>query len=219
VLADAVRVTLGPKSKNVLIEKKFGKPIVCNDGVTIAKEVELKDPAENLGGTDHEGSLRADRRRGWRWHHHRHAAGARAVDGGDTQYRRRRDRRFGALEGRCNEIRKQIEETTSDYDREKLRERLAKLTGGVAVLRVGAPSETEMKSLKEAFEDAISAIKAAVAEGIVPGGGSRCGARSRPSSARKPSARGMSERDCAFSSAHSKRRRARSPRTLDSTAA
>jgi chaperonin GroEL len=76
-----------------------------------------------------------------------------------------------AIEGRCNELRKQIEETTSDYDREKLEERLAKLAGGVAVVRVGAPSETEMKSLKEAFEDAISSTKAAIAEGIVPGGG------------------------------------------------
>jgi len=76
-----------------------------------------------------------------------------------------------AIEGRCNEIRKQIEETTSDYDKEKLRERLAKLTGGVAVIRVGAPSEAEMKSLKEAFDDAINATKAAIAEGIVPGGG------------------------------------------------
>jgi chaperonin GroEL len=68
-------------------------------------------------------------------------------------------------------IRKQIEETTSDYDREKLQERLAKLTGGVAVIRVGAPSEAEMKKLKEAFEDAISATKAAVEEGILPGCG------------------------------------------------
>jgi chaperonin GroEL len=76
-----------------------------------------------------------------------------------------------ALDGRCNEIRAQIEEAKSDYDSEKLRERLAKLSGGVAVVRVGAPSETEMKSRKEAFEDAISATKAAVAEGIVPGGG------------------------------------------------
>jgi len=76
-----------------------------------------------------------------------------------------------AIDGRCREIRKQIEETTSDYDREKLQERLAKLAGGVAVIRVGAPSETEMKKLKEAFEDAISATKAAVAEGIVPGAG------------------------------------------------
>jgi chaperonin GroEL len=76
-----------------------------------------------------------------------------------------------AITGRCNEIRKQIEDTTSDYDKEKLRERLAKLTGGVAVIRVGAPSEAELKSLKEAFDDAISATKAAMAEGIVPGGG------------------------------------------------
>ena len=76
-----------------------------------------------------------------------------------------------AIEGRCNEIRKQIEDSTSDYDKEKLQERLAKLSGGVAVIRVGAPSETEMKTRKEAFEDAVSATKAAMAEGIVPGGG------------------------------------------------
>ena len=76
-----------------------------------------------------------------------------------------------AIEGRIAELKKQVEETTSDYDREKLRERLAKLTGGVAVIRVGAPAEAELKSLKEAFDDAISATKAAMAEGIVPGGG------------------------------------------------
>ena len=76
-----------------------------------------------------------------------------------------------AIEGRCAEIRKQIEKTTSDYDKEKLQERLAKLSGGVALIRVGAPSETEMKNRKEAIEDAISATKAALAEGIVPGGG------------------------------------------------
>ena len=75
------------------------------------------------------------------------------------------------MEGRCHEIRKQIEKTTSDYDREKLQERLAKLAGGVAVIRVGAPSEAEMKSRKEALEDAVSSTKAAIAEGIVPGGG------------------------------------------------
>jgi chaperonin GroEL len=75
------------------------------------------------------------------------------------------------ITGRCTQIRKQIDETTSDYDREKLQERLAKLAGGVAVIRVGAPSEAEMKSRKEALDDAISATKAAVAEGIVPGGG------------------------------------------------
>jgi chaperonin GroEL len=76
-----------------------------------------------------------------------------------------------AVEGRCQDLRRQIERVTSDYDKEKLQERLAKLSGGVAVIRVGAPSETELKSRKEAFDDAISATKAAVAEGIVPGGG------------------------------------------------
>jgi chaperonin GroEL len=73
--------------------------------------------------------------------------------------------------GRIEQIRHEIEKTTSDYDREKLQERLAKLAGGVAVIRVGAPAESEMKSKKEALDDAISATKAAVAEGIVPGGG------------------------------------------------
>ncbi len=76
-----------------------------------------------------------------------------------------------AIEGRCQELRHQIEKATSDYDKEKLRERLAKLAGGVAVIRVGAPSETELKNRKEAFEDAINATKAATAEGLVPGAG------------------------------------------------
>ncbi|HYA72955.1 MAG TPA: chaperonin GroEL [Roseiarcus sp.] len=75
------------------------------------------------------------------------------------------------IEARTAQIRHEIENTTSDYDREKLQERLAKLLGGVAVIRVGAPSEAEMKSKKEALDDAIAATKAAVAEGIVPGGG------------------------------------------------
>jgi chaperonin GroEL len=75
------------------------------------------------------------------------------------------------IDGRIDQIRREIDKSTSDYDREKLQERLAKLSGGVAVIRVGAPSEAEMKSKKEALEDAISATKAAVAEGIVPGGG------------------------------------------------
>ena len=75
------------------------------------------------------------------------------------------------IDGRIEQIRREIEKTTGDYDREKLQERLAKLAGGVAVVRVGAPSESEMKAKKEALDDAISATKAAVAEGIVPGGG------------------------------------------------
>jgi chaperonin GroEL len=76
-----------------------------------------------------------------------------------------------AIEGRCAEIRTQIDKTTSDYDREKLEERLARLAGGVAVIHVGAPSEAELKNRKDAFDDAISSTKAAVEEGIVPGGG------------------------------------------------
>ncbi len=76
-----------------------------------------------------------------------------------------------AIQGRIAAIRKQIEETTSDYDREKLQERLAKLTGGVAVVKVGAPTETAMKEIKTRVEDALNATKAAAQEGIVVGGG------------------------------------------------
>ena len=76
-----------------------------------------------------------------------------------------------AIAARIAQIRAQVDKTTSDYDREKLEERLAKLAGGVAVIRVGAPSEAEMKARKDALDDAIAATKAAVAEGIVPGGG------------------------------------------------
>jgi chaperonin GroEL len=76
-----------------------------------------------------------------------------------------------AIAARVASIRREIELSTSDYDKEKLRERLAKLAGGVAVIRVGAPAESEMKARKDALDDAISATKAAVAEGIVPGGG------------------------------------------------
>src|SRR5512146_691547 len=85
------------------------------------------------------------------------------IIGGEGEKRR--------IDGRIRAIRKEIEDTKSDYDREKLEERLAKLAGGVAVIRVGAPSESEMKAKKEALDDAISSTKAAVAEGIVPGGG------------------------------------------------
>jgi chaperonin GroEL len=76
-----------------------------------------------------------------------------------------------AIEGRCGELRNQISQTTSDYDREKLEERLAKLVGGVAVVKVGAATETEMKERKARVEDALHATRAAVEEGIVPGGG------------------------------------------------
>jgi chaperonin GroEL len=75
------------------------------------------------------------------------------------------------IEGRIKQLRTQIDETTSDYDREKLQERLAKLAGGVAVIKVGAATETEMKEKKARVEDALHATRAAVEEGIVPGGG------------------------------------------------
>jgi chaperonin GroEL len=84
------------------------------------------------------------------------------VDGGGTQK---------TIEGRIKQLRTQIDETTSDYDREKLQERLAKLAGGVAVIKVGAATETEMKEKKARVEDALHATRAAVEEGIVPGGG------------------------------------------------
>jgi chaperonin GroEL len=80
-------------------------------------------------------------------------------------------KRREAIAGRVKQIRNQIEETTSDYDREKLQERLAKLVGGVAVIKVGAATETEMKERKARVEDAMHATKAAVEDGIVPGGG------------------------------------------------
>ena len=77
----------------------------------------------------------------------------------------------GEIQGRVNQLRRQIEETTSDYDKEKLQERLAKLAGGVAIVSVGAATETEMKEKKARVEDALNATRAAVEEGVVPGGG------------------------------------------------
>ena len=77
----------------------------------------------------------------------------------------------GAIEGRINQIKKQIETTDSDYDKEKLQERMAKLAGGVAIIKVGAPTETELEEKKHRMEDALEATKAAVEEGILPGGG------------------------------------------------
>jgi chaperonin GroEL len=95
-------------------------------------------------------------------HHRRARKTPCIVEGGGTSE---------AITGRVNQIRRQIEETTSDYDREKLQERLAKLAGGVAVINVGAATETEMKEKKARVEDALHATRAAVEEGIVAGGG------------------------------------------------
>jgi chaperonin GroEL len=93
------------------------------------------------------------------------------IDGGGTK---------ADIEGRCTQLRQQIEETTSDYDREKLQERLAKLAGGVAIIRVGGATEIEVKERKDLVDDAMHATRAAVEEGVVPGGGSALlyGARS-----------------------------------------
>ena len=123
------------------------------------------------------------------------------------------DGKSSDIQGRVNQIRRQIEETTSDYDREKLQERLAKLAGGVAVINVGAATETEMKEKKARVEDALHATRAAVEEGIVAGGGValiRCIAAIE---AVKGANDDEADRRRTSSSAPSKARCARSPRT------
>src|SRR3989449_684499 len=303
ILADAVKITLGPKGRNVVLDKKFGSPLITKDGVTVAKEIELKDPLENMGAQmvkkvgkdgvitveeaktlettmdlvegmqfdrgylspyfvtdpdrmqcvlenclilivekkistmkdllpvleqvakmgrsllviaeDVEGealaTLVVNKLRGTL-----QAAAVKAPGFGDRRKAMLDDiatltngrsitedlgiklenvkledlgsakkividkdnttiiegsGKRAAIEGRVKQIRAQIEETTSDYDREKLQERLAKLVGGVAIIKVGAATETEMKEKKARVEEAMHATRAAVEEGIVPGGG------------------------------------------------
>src|SRR5258705_528273 len=287
-LADAVKVTLGPKGRNVVLDKKFGSPTITKDGVTVAKEIDLKDPLENMGaqmvrevasktsdtagdGTttatvlaqaiyregaknvvaganpmelkrgiekavegvvenlkklkrDVKGNMIAEDVEGEalatlvvnKLRGTLQAAAVKAPGFGDRRKAMLEDIAIltgghaitedlglklenikvedlgkakkvtidkdnttivegagttAAIEGRVKQIRAQVEDTTSDYDREKLQERLAKLVGGVAVIKVGAATETEMKEKKARVEDAMHATKAAVEEGIVPGGG------------------------------------------------
>src|SRR5437867_3261642 len=302
VLADAVTVTLGPRGRNVVLEKSFGPPNVTKDGVTVAKEIELEDKFENMGAqmskVGKEGVITVEEAKGretqlevvegmqfdrgylspyfvtdpdrmecvyedvYMLIHEKkissmkdllplleqvaragkplliiaediegealatlvvnkirgtlQCVGVKAPGFGDRRKAMLEDvailtggrviaeelgmklenvtlqdlgrcKRLvvdkdnttlvdGAgkksdIEGRIKQIRAQIEETTSDYDREKLQERLAKLVGGVAVIRVGAATEIEMKEKKARVEDALHATRAAVEEGIVPGGG------------------------------------------------
>jgi len=118
------------------------------------------------------------------------------------------------IDGRIKMIRHEIDKSTSDYDREKLEERAAKLSGEVAVIRVGAPSESEMKAKKEALDDAISSTKAAIAEGIVAGGGlALLRATAAVAAVGAECAEGMSVPASRFSAKRWKRPHGRSPRT------
>src|SRR5438132_1124406 len=272
-LAEAVKVTLGPKGRNVVIDKKFGNPTVTKDGVTVAKEIELEDPIENMGAqmvkevatktSDLAGDgtttatvlAQAIFREGLK----SVTAGSnpmslkrgidRAVEHVVEELKKisvptagrkeiaqvgsisaNNDKEIGNLiseamekvgkdgvitveeakglemklenstlndlgqakrividkdnttivggkgkhvdiQGRIAQIKAAVEKSTSDYDKEKLQERLAKLAGGVAVINVGAATETAMKEKKARVEDALHATRAAVEEGIVPGGG------------------------------------------------
>src|SRR5206468_443598 len=307
IMAEAVKATLGPKGRNVVIDKKFGSPTITKDGVTVAKEIELKDPYEDMGaqmlkevasktsdiagdgtttatvlaqaifreglrnvtaganpmglkrgietavnavvedlkklskstkdkkeiaqvatiaanndktigdliaeavegealatlvvnklrGTLHTCAVKApgfgDRRKAM-LEDIAILTGGKAITGDlgikleniklDDLGRTKKvvvdkdnttivegNGKQSAIEGRIKQIRAQIDETTSDYDREKLQERLAKLAGGVAVVKVGAATETAMKEKKARVEDSLNATRAAVEEGIVPGGG------------------------------------------------
>src|SRR6266849_634145 len=188
ILADAVKVTLGPKCRNVVLERSFGAPTVTKDGVSVAKEIELKDKFENMGAqmvkevasktSDVAGDgtttatvlAQSIVREGMKFV----ASGMNPMDlkrGIDkavvavveelkklskpcttskeiAQVGAISANADEAIEARVKNIRTQIDEATSDYDKEKLQERVAKLAGGVAVVKVGAATEVEMKEKK-----------------------------------------------------------------------
>jgi chaperonin GroEL len=144
VLANAVKVTLGPKGRNVVLDKSYGAPRITKDGVIplgIGVGLGLGINPLRVTITKDDSTII-------------HGAGKKTD-----------------IEARIAQIKQQIEDTTSDYDKEKLQERLAKLAGGVAVIKVGGSSEIEVKERKDRVDDALNATRAAVEEGIVPGGG------------------------------------------------
>ena len=134
-----------------------------------------RSPQGDAGGYRGADQRQGDQRRSRHQAGERHAGDAgQGEEGADRQgehHDRRRRRQEGRHPGRCKQIRAQIEETTSDYDKEKLQERLAKLAGGVAIIRVGGSTEVEVKERKDRVDDGLHATRAAVEEGIVPGGG------------------------------------------------
>lgn len=189
-LANSVKVTLGPKGRNVVLEKKFGPPQVCSDGVTTLvvnrlrgtmnvlavkapgfgdrRKAMLEDIAILTGGIVISGETgrKLETAQPEDFGQARRISATKdettIVEGKGSE---------AAIQARINQIKAQIEETTSEYDREKLEERMAKLSGGVAVIKVGAATEVELKERKARVEDALSATRSAVEEGIVPGGG------------------------------------------------
>src|SRR6266446_6388708 len=261
ILADAVRVTLGPKGRNVILERSYGAPTITKDGVSVAKEIELKDKFENMGAqmvkevasktsdvagdgtttatvlaqsivkegmkfvasgmnpmdlkrgidksviavveelkkiskactTSKEIAQFGDRRKAMLEDIAVLTGGQVIAEEVGLTLEKATLKDLGsakrvevdkeettlidgagdpkAIEARVKSIRTQIEETTSDYDKEKLQERVAKLAGGVAIVKVGAATEIEMKERKARVEDALHATRAAVEEGIVAGGG------------------------------------------------